>query len=115
MGKSLSHQRDAEYVNASVNSWPFDGVTMNTPPCGGELTTTLRLADAENPVVLLRQDSVNVKVDPGESTLAGSTNVMVLKPLPTTTFCDGVKAKEVRFKEESLTVHEAYPPAVVNS
>ena len=115
MGKSLSHQRDAENVNVSVNSRPFDGVTTNTPPCGGELTTTLRLADDENPVLALRHDSVNDKVDPGESTLAGSTNVIVLKPLPTATFCDGVKAKEVRFKDESLTVHEAYPPAVVNA
>ena len=79
------------------------------------MTTTLRLADAENPVVLLRHDSVNVKIDPGERELAGSTNVIVLKPLPTATFCDGVKAKEVKFKDESLTAHEAYPPAVVNS
>ena len=79
------------------------------------MTTTLRLADDENPEDVLRQDSVNVKVDPGESVLAGSTSVMVLKPLPTMTFCDGVKAKEVRFKDESLTAHEANPPAVVNA
>ena len=79
------------------------------------MTTTLRLADAENPVVALRQDSVKVKVDPGGSALAGSTSVIVLKPLPTATFCDGVKAKEVKFKDKSLTAHEAYPPAVVNS
>ena len=67
MGKSVSHQRDAENVNVSVNSQPCDGFTMNTPPCGGELTTTLRLADDENPVAALRQDSVNVKEDPGVS------------------------------------------------
>ena len=79
------------------------------------MITTLRLADAENPVFALRHDSVNVKIDPGESALAGSTSVIVLKPLPTATFCDGVKAKEVKFKDESLTVHEAYPPVVVNS
>ena len=115
IGKSVSHQRDAENVNVSVNSRPFNGDTTNTPPCGGELTTTLRLADDENPVVALRHDSVNVSVDPGESVLGGSTNVIVLKPLPTTTFCDGVKAKEVRFKDESLTAHEAYPPVVVNA
>ena len=102
----MSHQRDAENVNVSVNSRPRDGVTTNTPPCGGELTTTLRLADDENPVVALRHDSVNVNVDPGGSELEGSTNVIVVKPLPTTTFCDGVKAKVVRFKDESLTAHE---------
>ena len=67
MGKSVSHQRDAENVNVSVNSRPRDGFTMNTPPCGGELTTTLRLADDENPVVLLRHESVNVREDPGVS------------------------------------------------
>ena len=115
IGKSVSHQRDAENVNVSVNSWPCDGDTTNTPPCGGELITTLRLADDENPVVALRHDRVNVNVDPGESELGGSTSVIVLKPLPTTTFCDGVKAKVVRFKDESLTDHEAYPPFVVNA
>ena len=113
MGKSVSHQRDAENVNESVNSYPRDGVTTKTPPCGGELITTLRLADDENPVFALRHDSVNVKVDPGGSELAGSTNVIMLKPLLTRTLCDGVKAKVVRFKDESLTAHEAYPPAVV--
>jgi hypothetical protein len=115
MGKSASHQRDAENVNVSVNSRPYNGVTTNTPPCGGELTTTLRLADDENPVFALRQESVNVKVDPGESELAGRTSDIALKPLPTTTFCDGVKAMEVRFKDESLTDHDAYPPVVVNA
>ena len=115
IGKSVSHQRNAENVNVSVNSRPFDGVTTNTPPCGGELITTLRLADDENPVFALRHDSVNVKVDPGGSELAGSTSVIVLKPLPTATFWDGVKAKEERFKDESLTAHEAYPPVVVNA
>ena len=115
MGKSVSHQRDAENVNVSVNSRPFNGVTTNTPPCGGELTTTLRLADDEKPVFALRQDSENVNVDPGGSELAGSTSVIVLKPLLTKTFCDGVNAKEVRFKDESLTAHEAYPPIVVNA
>ena len=113
MGKSVSHQRDAENVNVSVSSRPFDGVTTNTPPCGGEFTTTLRLADDEKPVFALRHDSVNVNVDPEESELAGSTRDIALKPLLTATFCDGVKAKEVRFKEESLTNHEAYPPVVV--
>ena len=115
MGKSVSHQRDAENVNLSVNSRPTGGVTTNTPPCGGELTTTVRLADDENPVFALRHDSVNVKVDPGESELAGSTNVIVLKPLPTATSCDGVNARKIRFKDESLTDHEAYPPVVVNA
>ena len=111
----MSHQRDAENVNVSVNSRPFNGVTTNTPPCGGELITTLRLADDENPVFALRHDSVNVKVDPGGSELAGSTSVIGLKPLPTATFWHGVKAKDVKFKDESLTAHEAYPPVVVNA
>ena len=77
------------------------------------MITTVRLADDENPVVALRHDSVNANVDPGASELAGSTNVIVLKPLPTMTLCDGVEAKVVRFKDESLTAHEAYPPVVV--
>ena len=79
------------------------------------MITTMRLADDENPVFALRQDSVNVNVDPGGSELVGSTNVIVLKPLPTKTLRDGVNAKVVRFKDESLIAHEAYPPAVVNA
>ena len=37
----------------------------------------------------------------------------MLNPLPTTTFCEGVNDSEDNTTDESLAVHESYPPAVV--